>query len=204
MQILGLIGRENEIHTLEQIMQREDAQLVAVYGRRRVGKTFLVKRFFSETFDFSFVGSYKTTTSIQLELFRNALERYNGKKIGKLKTWYAAFDALRDYLQALNRERIVVFLDELPWMDQPKSNFLSAFSYFWNDWACSVPGLKLVACGSATTWMLDKFVGDKGGFYGRNNRSIYLPPFTLNEVEQFLKMRGFVWSRYKIVEAYMV
>jgi len=204
MQIQGLIGRENELHTLEQVMQREDAQLVAVYGRRRVGKTFLVKRFFNEIFDFSFVGSYKTATSIQLELFRGALERYSGCKVGKLKTWYAAFDALRYYLQSLRKERIVIFFDELPWMDQPKSNFLSAFSYFWNDWACSVSGLKLVACGSATTWMLDKFVGDRGGFYGRNNRAIYLPPFTLNEVEQFLKMRGFVWSRYKIVEAYMV
>ena len=204
MQIQGLIGRENELHTLAQVMQRDDAQLVAVYGRRRVGKTFLVKRFFNETYDFSFVGSYKTQTSIQLELFRGTLERYSGKKVAKLKTWYEAFNALRDYLQTLNKERIVIFLDELPWMDQPKSNFLSAFSFFWNDWACSVKGLKLVACGSATTWMLDKFVGDKGGFYGRNNRAIYLPPFTLNEVEQFLKMRGFVWSRHKMVEAYMV
>lgn len=185
-------------------MQRDDAQLVAIYGRRRVGKTYLVKRFFDEKYDFSFVGSYKTATSIQLNLFRDTLERYSGKAVGKLKTWYEAFNALRDYLLSLHKERIVIFLDELPWMDQPKSNFLSAFSFFWNDWACSISGLKLIVCGSATTWMLDKFVGDQGGFYGRNNRAIYLPPFTLNEVEQFLKMRGFVWSRYKIVETYMI
>jgi len=204
MKIEGLIGRENELQIMEQMMLREEAQLIAVYGRRRVGKTYLVKRFFNEHYDFSFVGNYKTSTSIQLKLFQEALEQYSAVKVRKLKTWYEAFNALKAYLMALQKERIVIFLDELPWMDQPKSNFLSAFSFFWNNWACSVKGMKLVTCGSATTWMLDKFVGDRGGFYGRNNRAIYLAPFTLYETEQFLKMRGFAWSRIKITEAYMV
>ena len=110
---------------------------------------------------------------------------------------------MRDYLSSLGKERIIVFLDELPWLDTPKSGFLSAFSYFWNSWASTVDGLKLIVCGSATTWMLSKFIGDKGGMHGRVNRQIYLRPFNLCETEQFLESKNIDWDRYQIVEAYM-
>lgn len=96
-----------------------------------------------------------------------------------------------------------MFLDELPWMDTQKSNFLQAFSYFWNSWASTVSNLKLFVCGSATTWMLSKLIGDKGGMHGRVNRQIYLRPFNLEETEKFLKNKGIVWTRYQIAEAYM-
>lgn len=203
MQKGELIGRNVQIHKLDRICSCNEAQLVAVYGRRRVGKTFLVKKYFNEEFDFYFCGSYDTKASVQIEMFRKELEKYTGISTCKLKTWFDAFDALRDYLSKLNKERIVVFLDEIPWMDTPRSNFLAAFSMFWNMWGSTFCGLKVIACGSATTWMLDKFVGGKGGFYGRSNSSIYLPPFTLNETEQFLVTRRFVWTKRHVVEAYM-
>ena len=203
-EISGVIGRKPEIHTLNQICEREEAQLVAIYGRRRVGKTFLVKKFFDEKFDFFFTGSHKTATSVQLVLFAQALHEYSGMPEMNFKNWFQAFTALRDYLKGLDKERIVMFLDEIPWMDNAKSNFLAAFSQFWNSWASTRNGLKLVVCGSATTWMLDKFVGDKGGFYGRSNRSIYLAPFTLNETEAFLNTRNVMLNRYQIVKLYMI
>ena len=115
---------------------------MAIYGRRRVGKTYLVKQYFDNNFDFCFTGSFETPRSTQLTLFKKELERYSQKKQLKPKDWNEAFAQLRDYISSLNKERIIVFLDELPWMDTPKSGFLSAFSYFWNNWASSVPGLK--------------------------------------------------------------
>lgn len=204
MNTKGIIGREDQIHKLNQIIANEEAQLVAIYGRRRVGKTYLVKKYFDETFDFYFCGSYDTKASIQIDLFRKELEKAIGQSLVNIKTWFDAFDALQDHLVSLQKDRIVIFLDEIPWLDTPRSNFLAAFSKFWNMWGSTQQGLKVITCGSATTWMLDKFVGGKGGFYGRSNCSIYLPPFTLYETEQFLSLRNFVWTRQHIIEAYMV
>jgi len=190
---------------LRNICDEDEARLIAVYGRRRVGKTYLVKYFFDEKFDFFFTGSFETPMKLQLQLFRTALVQYSGRKWPTAKNWFDAFAQLKEYLQGLNKKRIVVFLDELPWMDTPKSNFLAAFTYFWNTWGSTCDGLKLIVCGSATSWMLDKIIGDQGGLYGRSSRSIYIAPFNLSEVEQFLKLRkGIVWNRYQILELYMV
>ena len=200
----GIIGREYEQKILANICEEQEARLIAIYGRRRVGKTYLVKRFFNEKFDFFFTGSYQTLMKDQLVLFQRAMKEYTGKECPLPKNWFDAFSLLWDYLKGLRKKRLVVFLDELPWMDTPKSNFHSAFSYFWNTWASTRNGMKLIVCGSATTWMLDKIIGDKGGLYGRTNRSIYLAPFNLGEVELFLQRhKGINWNRRQIAEAYM-
>ena len=200
-----IIGREYEQHVLTNICEEQEARLIAVYGRRRVGKTYLVKNFFNEAFDFFFTGSFETPMKVQLTLFRDALKDYSGEEQPMPQNWFDAFAQLKSYLMGIKKDRIVVFLDELPWMETPKSNFLKAFSYFWNTWASTRDGLKLVVCGSATSWMLDKIIGDKGGLYGRSSRSIYISPFCLSEVELFLKQRkGIIWNRYQILEAYMI
>lgn len=200
-----IIGREYEQYLLANICQEKEACLVAVYGRRRVGKTYLVKYFFDEEFDFCFTGSFETPMKVQLALFKDALSQYSQANTPLPKNWFEAFSQLKAYLSSLHKKDIIVFLDELPWMDTPKSNFLAAFSYFWNTWASTQDGLKLIVCGSSTSWMLDKIVGDKGGLYGRSSRSIYIAPFNLYEVERFLKERkGIIWNRYQIVEAYMI
>ena len=200
-----IIGREKELHLLSNICKEKEARLVAVYGRRRVGKTYLVKHFFHERFDFFFTGSFETPMKIQLALFHDALYQYSNRQFPMPKNWFDAFGQLRDYLSSISKERIVIFLDELPWMDTAKSMFINAFSYFWNSWASTRDGLTLVVCGSSTSWMIDKIIGDKGGLYGRISRSIYLAPFNLHEVEQFLRQRkGIVWNRYQILEAYMI
>lgn len=200
----NIIGREYEIEVMQHLFEKEDAVLMAIYGRRRVGKTFLVKCFLEDRYDFFFTGIFETPAQVQLTLFHDTLQRYSGMDLPQFKTWFQAFDALKEYLMSLKKERLVVFLDEIPWMDSPKSYFLQAFSNFWNTWASTCPGLKLIGCGSATSWMLDKFVGDKGGFYGRSNRSIYIPPFTLHETELFLKKKGVAWNRQQIAETYMI
>ena len=200
-----IIGRDYEKHILQNICEEYEARLIAVYGRRRVGKTYLVKYFFDEKFDFFFTGSFETPMKTQLSLFRTTLVQYSGQPWPVAKSWFEAFNQLRGYLQGLKKERIVVFLDELPWLDTARSNFLPAFTYFWNTWGSTRDGLKLIVCGSSTSWMLDKVIGDKGGLYGRSSRSIYIAPFNLSEVEQFLKLRkGIVWNRYQILELYMI
>lgn len=202
---IEIIGREYEQRLLDMLCKEKGANLIAVYGRRRVGKTFLVKQYFDEQFDFFFTGSFETPQKVQLALFQNTLQQYSGEEQATPKTWFEAFDQLRIYLSGIKKKRLVVFLDELPWMETPKSNFLKAFTYFWNSWASTRKGLKLIVCGSSTTWMLNKIIGDKGGLYGRCSRSIYLAPFNLHEVEDFLKkQKGIVWNRYQILEAYMI
>lgn len=202
-QRIDIIGREREQSLIKEYCESNKAELIAIYGRRRVGKTYLIRQYFNDDFDFYFTGSFNTPRSMQLRLFQGELQRYSGKEWDRAKDWFEAFEQLREYLTTLNKERIVVFLDELPWMDTQKSNFLQAFSYFWNSWASTVSNLKLFVCGSATTWMLSKLIGDKGGMHGRVNRQIYLRPFNLEETEKFLKNKGIVWTRYQIAEAYM-
>ena len=201
----NIIGREKEQKILHTVCEEKEARLVAVYGRRRVGKTYLIKQFFNEQFDFFFTGSFETPMKVQLALFNEALQKYNHRRFPMPKNWFEAFGQLQDYLSCVRKERIVVFLDELPWMDTAKSMFIKAFGYFWNSWASTRNGLTLIVCGSATSWMIDKIIGDKGGLYGRVSRSIYLAPFNLHEVEQFLSQKkGIIWNRYQILEAYMI
>ena len=200
-----LIGRVYEQQLVKDYFDSPKSEHVAVYGRRSVGKTYLIKRCFDEKFDFWFTGMYETSKSVHLRQFARELSKYSSKKCEVPKDWFEAFEMLNNYLLSLGKEKVVVFLDELPWMDNKKSNFLQAFSYFWNMWSSEKTVLKLYVCGSATTWMLDKFVGDKGGLYGRTSRTIYLSPFTLGETELFLeKMKGFELTRKQILELYMI
>ncbi len=199
-----IIGREREQALIQEYYDSPKAELVAIYGRRRVGKTYLIKSFFNQKFDFYFTGAFETPKATLLRLFQTQLERYSGKKRKKPQDWFEAFEQLRDYLSSLDKEKIVVFLDELPWMDTPKSNFIQAFSYFWNSWASTVHGMKFFVCGSATTWMLSKLIGDKGGMHGRVNRQLYLRPFNLNETEAFLRSKNIDWTQLQIVQTYMV
>ncbi len=192
----NIIGRIDEKEILRQRIASDSPELISIYGRRRVGKTFLVRNYFNDTFNFYFTGIYQGTKKEQLGEFSRQLERYSGKKNKVAKDWFSAFAQLREYLESLTDEKkLIVFLDELPWMDTPKSRFIKAFEYFWNSWGATNNRLKLIVCGSATTWMRENVLSDKGGLYNRTTRSIYLAPFTLNETEQYFLSRGILWNR---------
>lgn len=206
MEKKNIIGRKYEQQLILERCESGKAELVAVYGRRRVGKTFLIRKVFDDKFAFSFTGMYEVSRSVQLEYFRSVLQQYSGQSVPRLKDWFMAFDALRQYLETLlSQKQVVVFLDELPWMDTPKSNFMAAFGAFWNTWASTKPNVKIFVCGSATTWMLSHLIGDKGGLYGRVSRAIYLAPFSLGETEEFLNdNKGMKLSRRQVLEIYMI
>lgn len=201
--IQKIIGRKAELELLQECYDSNKPEFVAVYGRRRIGKTFLVKQFFKEKFDFYFTGAYQASKKEQLFNFKMTLESYSGKKCKTPQTWLEAFFQLQDYLATLGERRKVVFIDELPWFDTPRSNFISAIELFWNQWA-SDQNLMLVVCGSATSWMVNKLLGDKGGLHNRVTHSIYLAPFTLGETEAFLQENHIVFNRHQIVECYMM
>jgi AAA+ ATPase superfamily predicted ATPase len=199
-----IIGRERAIAQLQSALKSDHAELVAVYGRRRIGKTYLVKEFFAGKFDFYATGIFAGKKQDELDAFCDMLKQSDALPKTKIKTWLEAFTALRDYLKRLRKKRVVVFLDELPWFDVPSGQFLKAFEWFWNSWGSTQDNLKMIVCGSATTWMTDKFINSKGGLYNRTTERIYLAPFNLAESEALLRYNGVEWNRSMILDAYMI
>ena len=186
-------------------MERREAQLIVVRGRRRVGKTFLIQQFFKSGFDFKFTGEYKASRAGQLENFVLELNRRTHIKHVPPKSWKEAFEMLRAYLSTLPAgEKHIVFFDEMPWMDTPKSGFLSAFEYFWNDFGSAMEDLVWVVCGSATAWITENIEKNKGGLFNRRTCSLFLQPFCLRETAEYLQMIGMDWSEYDIAQCYMI
>ena len=200
-----IIGRKLEQEILRERISSKSPEFIAIYGRRRIGKTFLVRQYFNDTFCFYFTGIYQGTKREQLGEFNRQLEYYSGRKWKLARDWFDAFAQLREYMASIVGDNpLVVFLDELPWMDTQKSRFVKALEYFWNSWGATNNRLKLIVCGSATTWMRENVLSDKGGLYNRTTRSIYLAPFSLHETEQYLVSHGINWNRYQIAECYMI
>jgi AAA+ ATPase superfamily predicted ATPase len=200
-----IIGRVEEQKRLERCVASKEAQLVAIYGRRRVGKTYLVKNYFAGRFDFMLTGINNATNDVQLKNFIMELNNQTGKDLDAPKTWLEAFALLRDYIESLStEEKCVVFFDEMPWLDSAKSGFLTAFEWFWNGYGSSNDNLIFIVCGSATSWMMENIDNNQGGLYNRLTCRIYIKPFTLQETEEYLQSRDIQWSRYDIVQCYMI
>jgi hypothetical protein len=201
-----IIGREAEKALLSKILQSGDTELVAIYGRRRVGKTFLIRNVFRKELAFDFSGIHNASLEQQLENFSTALARVAGSlPLVPPTSWIRAFGILTDYLTPLIRkQRKVVFFDEFPWINTPRSGFMPAFENFWNDWASRQKNLVIVICGSAAAWMIQKVINNRGGLYNRVTRRIRLLPFTVGETEAFLKSRKINLDKYQILQLYMV
>ena len=200
----NIIGRKEEMDALARIWESRQSEFVAVCGRRRVGKTFLVREYFEEQMVFQVSGIANGNTSEQLKNFYYTLRRYDASVSEAPKDWIDAFELLIQYLASLPMGRKVVFLDELPWMDTPGANFISALEHFWNGWASARKDIVLIVCGSATSWMMDKLINNHGGLYGRLTHRMMLQSFSLAEAEQFLAAKGIRLSRYEVAEAYMI
>lgn len=198
-------GRQEEIQVLNNIMASGKAEFVAVYGRRRVGKTYLIQQYFNNNFAFSVTGIIEGNKNEQLYAFTSALIGI-GYKGQQPRSWLEAFDALKTALSVIStkEERCVIYVDELPCFDTPKSGFIHALGHFWNTWASLHKNVILIVCGSATSWMIDNIINAHGGLHNRTTRTIYLRQFNLAETELYLKSRKMIWSRQTIVEAYMM
>lgn len=197
-----LIGRKEEQTRLWDAYNSEESEFVAVYGRRRVGKTFLVRETFGDKFSFYHSGLANSTMEEQLKSFWLSLKQY-GYKGEQPASWLDAFYELGRLLARRKMKRKVVFIDELPWMDTPKSKFLPAFEHFWNGWASARNDILLIICGSATSWIVRKVFHNHGGLHNRVTYRIPLKPFSLYECEQFSKHKSLGFNRRQIAEAYM-
>ena len=200
-----LIGRSKEVDILIDALHSHEAEMVAVIGRRRVGKTFLIKSVYQERIIFEITGLQKGAKRDQLENFVNHLKLFTEVTLAVKTptTWLEAFFMLVRVLEKKDlAEKKVIFLDELPWMATSKSGFLTGLGFFWNSWAVN-KNVVIVICGSAASWMIKKVVNNTGGLYNRITKRIYLKPFNLVETEFYLKSRNIHFNRYQIVQLYM-
>ena len=199
-----LIGREKEKEQLLEAMYSNQSEFIAVYGRRRVGKTFLIREAYNYQFTFQHTGLANSNMQKQLKNFKASLQKAGMKKIPRITCWLDAFFALEQWLETSDEERKLVFLDELPWMDTSRSDFISALEHFWNGWATTRKDIVLIVCGSATSWIIEKIINNHGGLHNRLTKRILLQPFTLKECEEFIQSRSLAMSRMQIMEAYMI
>lgn len=200
-----LIGREKELKILKQAHESETSQFIAVYGRRRVGKTFLIREAFQQDFAFYLTGVANVSMQQNLSNFQRALQKYwPDAPADSPEDWFAAFAQLEKLLSENKSEKKVIFLDELPWLDTAQSAFIQALDYFWNSYASARKDILLIVCGSAASWMINTLIHNKGGLHNRVTYRIRLEPFTLRECEMFFQSRGGVFNRYQLIQLYMV
>ena len=203
----NIIGRKEELFELNRALESKEAELIAIYGRRRVGKTFLIREAYKKHLVFQFTGTQNGTTEEHLIKFSQELSRSVNSTfpIKTPESWSEAFYLLRDYLteKLKNNTKQVVFLDEIPWLNTPRSKFLQEFDYFWNSWASAQPSLIIVICGSAASWMITQILNNRGGLHNRVTKRIRLLPFTLKETSAFLENRDVHLEYYQTIQLYM-
>lgn len=205
-----IIGREAEIKELQTLYQSNKPVFAVVYGRRRVGKTFLVRELFDGKLSFYHTGlspyelKGEKLKEKQLSNFYFSLLKHGSTLKSAPSDWLEAFNALITLLEEKGDEsRQVVFIDELPWMDTPRSGFVTALEHFWNGWGAGRRNLMLIVCGSATSWISDKLLNNQGGLYDRTTDEIKLRPFTIGECESYYKANGIVMSKFDQLQCYM-
>ena len=198
-----MIGRVNEVKQLRNAFASEQSEFVALYGRRRVGKTFLVNETFGGRYAFQHSGVENVSLSEQLDYFRQSLSVYGAYRCPLLANWREAFFELRQMLEKAEVGKKVVFLDEVPWLDTAKSGFLPALEHFWNGWASLRKDILLIICGSATSWVVNKILNNRGGLHNRVTKPIPVAPFTLRECEEYAVWKNLPFDRRQIAECYM-
>ena len=197
-----MVGRKKEIEELNRLYESDESEFIAVYGRRRIGKTYLIRETFADRFAFHHTGLPNASKQKQLAHFEESLNAA-GFKGATPTDWFKAFRNLQDVVAKSLSRRKVVFIDEMPWMDTAKSDFLTALEVFWNEWASARKDIVLIVCGSAASWMVRNLFRNRGGLHNRVTARICLQPFTLNECEKFAEERGLGMSQADIAECYM-
>ena len=202
----AIIGRKTEIKKLETIVSSPRAEFLALYGRRRVGKTFLINQVFQTQFAFKMTGVIDGSLKDQFTAFADAMDEFGYEMPKQPEDWMTAFIMLKKALNKTihDQERCIIFIDELPAMDAENSKVASAVGYFWNEWASLHDNIILIICGSATSWMITNIIDSKGGLHDRLTCEMPIHPFSLGEVESYLETHRFHWNRQMILQAYMI
>ncbi len=201
---MKIAGRKPEIALLLSLLQKNEAEFLAIYGRRRVGKTFLIRQVYKQQIVFECSGLHKKSFKQQLENFWLTLQEFANDASLPPQTWLQAFAQLKSYLNTLKSvKKKVIFLDEIPWFETPRSGFLAALDNFWNQYCSKRDDIILVICGSAASWIIKKVINNKGGLHNRITSHIRLVPFTLQETKEFLEMNNIQLTLKDITQLYM-
>jgi len=201
-----IFGRKKEQETLNKLLASKNAEFLAVYGRRRIGKTYLIHEFFQDQGLFLEVtGSNEAPKREQIYNFHLKLKAFSSDVVDNVpKTWSEAFHEVVKLVQNLDpQKKFIFFIDELPWFASPRSGFLSALDYFWNAYLSRFRNALLIICGSSAHWMIEKVINDRGGLHGRLSAQLRMEPFSLGETEQFLQDQGVQLQRKQLIELYM-
>lgn len=203
-----IIGRKKEIALLKSLETHRKSAFIAIYGRRRVGKTFLIRSVYENRFAFQLTGIANVGMKQQLANFHSALVRYFPEMEDQplANDWFKSFQYLITGIENMPKDgrKKIIFLDELPWLDNPNSMFIPALEHFWNSWASAREDIILAVCGSAASWMINQLINNTGGLYNRITHRIQLNPFTLTECEAFFKAISPGYERYQLLQLYMV
>ena len=199
-----LIGRKKEINLLHEIQNDDSSHFLAIYGRRRVGKTFLIREAFDYRFAFQHAGLSEGGMKGQIFAFVSSLKDAGYEVKKQPKNWLEAFEYLKDLIRKSSENKKIIFIDELSWMDTPKCDLMVALENFWNGFASARKDIVLIVCASATSWMLSKVVHNKGGLYNRLTEQIHLRTFCLGECEEYVKNSGLAFNRNQILQYYMI
>ena len=199
-----LVGRNKEIAIMNAAVDDDRSHFIAVYGRRRVGKTHLIREVYGNRFTFQHSGIYGGGLREQLDGFISAVELQGEEYRKNPVNWIQAFDGLKRLIIRSMEEKKIIFLDELSWFDTPKSGFIAALENFWNGFASARKDIILIVCTSATSWMLSEIVHNKGGLYHRLTEQIHLRPLNLLSCEEFVQKKGLVLNRDQILQYYMI
>ena len=203
---MEIAGRQKEIALLQSILEKRDASFLAVYGRRRIGKTYLIRQVYENKILFECSGVLEEDMAQQLENFWRSLNEAfpQPQPVTPPKTWIEAFFQLRAFLKPLTQDtKKVIFFDEIPWFETPRSGFLAALDGFWNQFCTKRTDIILVICGSAASWIIDKVVNNRGGLHNRLTHRLLLKPFTLGETKAFFELNRVKLTLKQIAEIYM-
>jgi len=204
---MEVIGRQKEVKILKELLGKRGSQFVAVYGRRRVGKTYLIRKTYKSDIRFECTAMHGVSKKEQLLHFWLELQKVFKKSYLPPDSWTEAFAYLEEYIENVKSKKSgkkVIFLDEISWYDTSRSGFLPAFTQFWNSYCDKRSDVLLVICGSAASWIIDKVINDRGGLHNRLTRSIRLLPFDIKEMSQLLKSNKVKLSKKDIIQLYMI
>ncbi|MBK7129630.1 MAG: AAA family ATPase [Crocinitomicaceae bacterium] len=201
-----MIGRKYEIKRLNESLKSKKSELIAVYGRRRVGKTYLIRKVYEKHIKFEVTGLYGGNHEKQLDIFFYELKKLSKKikKSDKPKNWKDAFELLKTYINSLRgKSKKVIFIDEMPWLDTHKSDFRMYFGHFWNTYCEKRNDIVIVLCGSAASYMVQNVISNQGSLHARLTYKLQIKPFTLFETKEFLKTKNISWGHYHILHLYL-
>lgn len=201
--------RDKAIKMLNDFFKSKRSEFLAIYGRRRVGKTFLIKNYFIQQKCIFLPitgiqnGSFLDQRTACCQQISNIF--FNGINITIPDSWLQIFEIINNAINSTSKKKIVVlFFDEFPWLATAKSRLLQALEYYWNQFWSNDKRVKLIICGSLASWIIKNIINNTGGLYNRVTYRLALQPFDLYETECFLKNNGVQLTDQQITSIYMV